>query len=84
MVSVSAQEVMRLDVVSYQTIQGRVGMEIHTVVIVRCDVPGDQGRIHATLKEAMRKLCKVDVSYKLTECCDGYILASISSAIMCT
>ena len=49
MVSVSAQEVMRLDVVSYQTIQGRVGMEIHTVVIVRCDVPGDQGRIHATL-----------------------------------
>ena len=80
MVSVSAQEVMRLDVVSYQTIQGRVGMEIHTVVIVRCDVPGDQGRIHATL----RKLCKVDVSYKLTECYDEYILASISSAIMCT
>ena len=39
--------VMRLDVVvSYQTIQGGVGMGILTVVIVRyesCDVQGNQG-----------------------------------------
>ena len=38
--------VMRLDVVSYQTIQGGVGMGIRTVVIVRyesCDVQGNQG-----------------------------------------
>ena len=38
--------VMRLDVVSYQTIQGGVGMGILTVVIVRyesCDMRGNQG-----------------------------------------
>ena len=47
--------VMRLDVVSYQTIQGGVGMGILTVVIVRyesCDVRGNQGRFYATPKKA--------------------------------
>ena len=76
-------EVMRPDVVSHQTIQGSVGMEIHTVIIVRyesCDVPGDQDRFHGTLT-GMRKVCKVDVSCKLTEYCDEHTYTCIPSAI---
>ena len=51
--------VMRPDVVvSYQTIYGGVGMETLVVRYESCDVRGNQGRFHATLKKATRKECK--------------------------